>query len=514
MAGRKGWGKVKDRPPLVIRERLILQALGSRWASDESPGERATLNLGSVLADLEATLPFKPLPLPAPEFRLPRCSLSVPSRLSVRATAPRRAPRLSGLLALLALLVPVAHAADSPSVLRVRLFEDTSTPRLTLRAETPLRLTGVEVLTRLDAGDEYTLTLDGTSVLIGGRGRSERVTSLDLEGTFTLTIPGGGRLARRKYEGTLHIDADPGRTSTLRLVHGVALETYVAGVVQREYGMDDLEGSKAMAVAARTYALRTKGRWGSAYDLVDNISAQVFFGLDGLRNVARDAAATTQGEVLLYNDRLIEAVYSASSGGYTADNDDVWGTDALPYLRARPDPYDAAVSPHARWRTAVPRAALLTALTRAVSVPVEGFTLIDTPSDGRLVGVRVDLAGGRTQTLAPSRFRSIVNGTFGPMSLRSTRFTHRMESGQSVFEGSGFGHGVGLSQWGARGQALAGRSYRDILGFYYPGTTLAVLGDRDLRLRLPSTTDPIGNPVLRRRTGRGRSGLHVGRRRG
>ena len=420
----------------------------------------------------------------------------MPSRFSDRRPALRRTRRLAGFLTALLLLALPVGAVDGPSAIRVRLFEDTSTQRLTLRAERPLRLSGPALVSQLDADEAFTLTVQDGQVMVGGRGASERVAVLTLTGAFSLTVPGGGRLATRRYEGDLRVDVDPARPGALRLVHTLDLETYVGAVVQREYGMDDLEGSRAMAVAARTYALRSRGRFGRDYDLVDNISAQVFFGLEGVRKVARDAAETTRGEVLLHGGSLIEAVYSASSGGYTADNDDVWGTAPVSYLRARPDPYDASASPHARWATRVPRAALLQRLGHALSVPVEGFTLAGVRADGRVGGVNVLLAGGRTQMIAPSRFRSIVNGTFGTMSLRSTRFTHRMEGGESVFEGSGFGHGVGLSQWGARGQALAGRSYRDILGFYYPGTTLAVLGNSDFRFLLPSTSEPVGEPIL------------------
>jgi stage II sporulation protein D len=393
------------------------------------------------------------------------------------------------------LLTSTARAVDGPTVIRVRLFEENNTQRVTLRAEAPLRLTGAGRLSRLEPGAEVVLSVRDGRVLVDERGASEIVSSLSLTGAFTLTLPGGGRLARRRYEGDLRVEADPARTGALRLVHAVEMETYVAGVVQREYGMDDLEGSKAMAVAARTYALRSRGRFGRDYDVVDNISAQVFFGLEGVGAVARQAAETTRGEVLLHGGSLIEAVYSASSGGYTADNDGVWGTAPVSYLRARPDPFDASASPHARWTTRVPREALLQTLGRSLNVPVEGFALADVGSDGRVGQVNVLLAGGRTQTISTARFRSIVNGAFGGMSLRSTRFSHRLESGESVFEGSGFGHGVGLSQWGARGQALAGRSYREILGFYYPGTTLAVLGS-DFRLPLPSSSEPFARPIL------------------
>src|SRR5690606_29870346 len=110
---------------------------------------------------------------------------------------------------------------------------------------------------------------------------------------------------------------------------------------------------KALAVAVRTYTLRSRGKFGDAYDHVDHVLSQVYRGADGLDPIALAAARETAGEVLTHRNELIEAVYFASSGGHTADNEFVWDADARPYLRGIPDPFDA--HPDRNWRTEISR---------------------------------------------------------------------------------------------------------------------------------------------------------------
>ncbi|MBE2185757.1 MAG: SpoIID/LytB domain-containing protein [Rhodothermales bacterium] len=277
--------------------------------------------------------------------------------------------------------------------------------------------------------------------------------------------------AQRRYRGALAASVDASRPGTLRLIHTVELERYVAGVVQREYGKTDLEGSKAMAVLARTYALRQRGRVAD-YDLVDTIEHQVYWGIEGIRSYALQATEQTRGELLMYQGRLADAVYSASSGGYTAANHDVWNSTPVTYLRAQPDPYDARLSPHRSWTSRLDAAPFLAALSQSYGPNVTGFRVSARTDDGRAQQVRLTLRGGESRTITATQFRRVANRLGGSMTLRSFMFDATLDGNKAVFTGSGFGHGVGLSQWGARAQALDGRSYRQILGYYFPGTTL------------------------------------------
>lgn len=384
---------------------------------------------------------------------------------------------------------------ENASTVRVRLLRLTRPRTFTLVADAPMTVrggAGGPVLARLAAGSSVGVSVQGGLVTMEGAGERWQAPTLLAEAdVFTIALPTTGRDSRRRYSGTLRLDDDAASAGTLRLIHTTDMESYVAAVVQREYGLGDLEGAKAMAVAARTYALRSRGRFGREFDLVDDIQSQVFFGLQNVTELSKRAARETRGEVLTFRGSLAEAVYSASSGGHTASNETIWGTAPVAYLRARPDPYDTAVSPHARWTTRVPRTALLAALAARLNVPVVGIRLSGMGTDGRATGVHALLENGRQMLLSMSRFRSLVNGTYGTMSLRSSRFTTRLDGEEMVFDGSGFGHGVGLSQWGAHGQAEAGRSYRDILSFYYAGTSIRSADGVTLPLApLPSVVRP------------------------
>lgn len=386
------------------------------------------------------------------------------------------------------MLVPSVRSAVTPpgslpSHLRIKIFHDARLTEASLRVETGALLVRApespsRVLT-LEPGTSYRLVVSGTQACV--ESDANRLCAANLQAApttdaaeYTLAAERGrptASPARRRYRGALAATVDTRRPGTLRLVHTVELETYVSGVVQREYGMADLEGSKAMAVLARTYALRQRGRVAD-YDLVDTIEHQVYFGVEGIRDYARQAAAQTHGELLTFQGRLADAVYSASSGGYTAANNEVWNSTPVAYLRAQPDPYDARLSPHRSWTSRLDAAAFLAALSRSYGPDVTGFRVSARTDDGRAQQVRLALGSGESRTITASQFRRVANSLGGAMTLRSFLFDAALDGDKAVFTGKGFGHGVGLSQWGARAQALEGRSYRQILGYYFPGTAL------------------------------------------
>lgn len=392
-----------------------------------------------------------------------------------------------------------AHAqdADAPHTVRVRLFDAHRLDRVTLRAvDGTLRLsTGPEAntLARLAPGEHATLgTRSGEVYVRLGQGglyaQALYVQPTARATRWSLSVPNG---LTRTYSGPLSAQPDSTQPGRLQLVNTVPLETYVAGVVASEYTLDDTEGMKAMAVVARTYALRASTAPNGAYDHVDHVGSQVYRGVADITPAARAAARATAGEVLTYDGQIIQAVYSASSGGHTASNEAVWRSDRmLPYLRGKRDPYDAA-SPHAQWTATVPRAPLLRALSRRYDRRVEGFYLGDRSADGRVTSIELLLADGTTHTVPSNEFRLFVNRTLPAVNLKSTLFDARRDGDRYVFDGHGFGHGVGLSQWGAHEMAQRGFGYRDILSFYYTDVALTPLEDTDT---LTPTTPIAASP--------------------
>ncbi|MEX0822633.1 MAG: SpoIID/LytB domain-containing protein [Rhodothermales bacterium] len=283
----------------------------------------------------------------------------------------------------------------------------------------------------------------------------------------------GGRL--RRYAGRLFVTAD-GSDWEIQLINEVPLEEYVASVVASEYGFDDLAGAKAMAVLVRTYTLGALGKYGPEYDHVDHTLSQVYGGLDRVTPVSLEATRQTGGQVLTYDDELVRAVYFSTSGGHTADNETVWDGPPLPYLRGKPDPY-GDTSPHAAWSTRISRPRLLAELRSAYGQDINGFVIGERSPDGRVTSIALLHADGSRQTINGNEFRLLATRLFGARSIRSTLFDARRDGNEYVFEGRGFGHGVGLSQWGAHDMAQRGNSYTDILNFYFAGVELSRLDD-------------------------------------
>ena len=413
------------------------------------------------------------------------------------------AGRKQGTLALLLFVIPFlwtaqARPLEDDHTIRVRLLSSHHPRTLTVEAtggavalfagdyQTPLYKLGPDEQVTISTGHEE-LDLQAGD----GRLHALSVRIKPEEGAaFTLQVTEGKPLDQPvTYEGSLHVQPVSG-SEVLRLVNHVALEDYVASVLSSEYGLDDWEGTKAMAVAIRTYALRSSGKFGAAYDHVDQVLSQRYEGKRRITERSRRAARQTRGEVLTYDGELIEAVYFSSSGGHTADNEAVWEGNSVPYLRGRDDPYDS-VSPHSEWRQRLSRPRLLSMLSDYFETRIAGFYINDRSADGRVRSIILLRANGSERRIQSNRFRLIVNRHFGSMTLKSTYFEARRAGSEYVFEGKGFGHGVGLSQWGAHGQALQGRSYRDILSYYYTGVRIRQLGNLDEPAQEPPPAPPV-----------------------
>lgn len=290
------------------------------------------------------------------------------------------------------------------------------------------------------------------------------------------------------YTGGLMLSPNSESSSNLLLVNRVPIEDYVASVVASEYGLDDRAGKKAMAVVARTYGLFASEKFGGAYDHADGTASQVYDGLDAVTDASRNAARATSGEVLSYDGTLIQAVYCSSSGGHTANNEDVWNAKKpIPYLRGKEDPYDSA-SPHHTWSTSVDRSALLQALTRKRGKLVNGFVIDAQTSEGRIKSIALLHADDTKYEMNANTFRLVVNRGVEGSPLKSTWFEASRNGDDYSFSGHGFGHGVGLSQWGAHAMAQEGKTYREILQFYYTGVEIQQLDNVD--------KDPEGVPVV------------------
>ena len=246
-------------------------------------------------------------------------------------------------------------------------------------------------------------------------------------------------------------------------VRAVPLERYVARVVAREvYASWPAEVLKAQAVVARTYALWARDRHErDGYDLESSVLSQRY-GAEPVQASVQRAVDATQSEHLVYDSRPALSVFHSAAGGRTASAEEVWG-EALPYLTSVDSPDDAA--PDHFWSYEISARDLASVLTEAGlnGQAAERIEVVHYSPSGRVE----QLAIGDTR-LTGRELRRLLGGR----ALKSTLFNLRVDDGFVLFMGSGAGHGVGLSQWGARELARQQRSYREILAHYYPGTSL------------------------------------------
>ena len=268
--------------------------------------------------------------------------------------------------------------------------------------------------------------------------------------------PTRGKGTPREYPG--HLLVRPGARG-VTLVNRVHLEDYVRGVIHAEAGHHrTLDFYKVQALSARTYALRSIGRHGkSGHDLCDNTHCQVFRGTIPANPLLEQAVEETRGEVIVHGDHhLVEAVFSANCGGYTANSEDVW-ISQVSYLRAVND-YDfcEGFSNHA-WHLTIPKIDFLARLGQYFKVEARSFEILPDES-GRVREIFVN--EDRSLTISGEEIRSLFR-------LKSSKF-HVYDANTLLFvEGHGFGHGVGMCQDGAYFLSRMGMDYERIIKHYY-----------------------------------------------
>lgn len=264
----------------------------------------------------------------------------------------------------------------------------------------------------------------------------------------------------RRYRGALRVEATPGGARVINLVD---LEDYLRGVVPAEMQASwPLEALKAQAVAARSYtlgALDPRSPW----DVCASRECQVYRGADAEHPRSDAAVRDTEGVVLSWNGDVARAYYHADSGGVIASSAEVWGA-AVPYLSVRRDV--GVASPHRGWSLRLDPATVAATLAetgRSVGTP-QAVRVTATSASGRVAEAEVRGTAGSVRVSGPAWTR--LARAWG---LKSTRF-HM--AGPLIAVGDGWGHGVGMSQYGARALALQGYEWRRILAFYYPGVGL------------------------------------------
>jgi len=266
----------------------------------------------------------------------------------------------------------------------------------------------------------------------------------------------------RWYRGSVRVIATK---QQLLAINHVDLEQYLYSVLGSEMSPTfPAEALKAQAVAARTYALyRSQSTGNKPFDLDSTEASQVYRGLAGESNTTQAAVNDTLGQIMTYQDKPILAAFHSSSGGHTENVEDIWSS-RVSYLRGVPD-YDLG-SPGYEWTQPF--------TTEQLSQILEVQQIRSISPDrispfGSVLSLKID--GDTTKILPGRQVRTALK-------LRSLRFTISPTPTGYLFAGRGYGHAVGMSQWGAYYLAERGQKYPSILAHYYQGVQLSKIDNQ------------------------------------
>ncbi|QXE01138.1 stage II sporulation protein D [Terribacillus sp. DMT04] len=279
----------------------------------------------------------------------------------------------------------------------------------------------------------------------------------------------------KQVKETANVAVEVSRTAS-NTVETVPLETYVTRVVASEMPADfELEALKAQAVAARTFVVRYmedhQAEEPEAIEVSDTVSHQVYKNEEELRQTwgkeyekkmkkLTKAVEATSGEILTYQGEPITPSFFSTSNGYTENAEDYW-ENALPYLKSVESPWDKQSPKFADQKVfEIAEAEKLLGIKINPNEPPGNIKRTDSQ---RVAEAEI---GGKQFTGRDIRQK---------LGLKSTDFTIAMKDGHLIFETKGYGHGVGMSQYGANGMADEGKSYQDILTYYYTDTEISKL---------------------------------------
>jgi len=280
--------------------------------------------------------------------------------------------------------------------------------------------------------------------------------------------PEAAAINGRRFRGDIQLIKKS--SSLLLAVNQIDLEDYVKGILYHEASHYwPAEALKAQAVVCRTYALYQKGENSSRdYDVTSDIYSQVYGGRDAERYRTNSIVEETKGEVLTYKGRIFPSYYHATCAGHTEDASLLWNIDLLPLKGVACN--FCRESPHFNWHWVLSQKEIISSLSRSGYTGfkrVKNIVIKGKDLSGRIGELKI-ITDTKEPVISAKDFRNII----GPNIIKSTNFSVELAGDDIIFEGIGWGHGVGMCQWGAYFMAKEGYDYKEILGYYYPGSSI------------------------------------------
>ncbi len=378
--------------------------------------------------------------------------------------------RLEILIVQLIIFVVTCHMShvtchgQSSNYIRVAIIQNAET--LSLKVNGSYEITDSKDEKVLSRGNNLktTVTTYRGGILIGGRFFDTYKVSIKVNDPDIIMING------RKFRGNIQLIIN--NDANLLVVNNIDIEDYIKGILYHEASHYwPMEALKAQAIVCRTYAVyQCQENKSKSYDVTSDIYSQVYGGRTSERYRTNKAVDETKGEIITYKDKAFPAYYHATCGGHTEDVSLLWNIDIAPLKGVSCD--FCKDSPHFNWHYVLTLKEVKDKLANAgykVS-DIKDIVILDKDKSGRIKNLNI-VSAKKDLKISAKDFRNII----GPNIIRSTNFNVNVVDHDVVFEGVGWGHGVGLCQWGAYFMAKQGYTAEQILKYYYPKTDVKTI---------------------------------------
>lgn len=270
----------------------------------------------------------------------------------------------------------------------------------------------------------------------------------------------------------------------IKVINIINLEDYIKGVIPSEMpvgkGELNLEALKAFAICARTYSLMKMNMNKTDFDLYLDVRDQVYGGADTEKQLSNRAVDETAGQVLYYNGKPATTFYHSTCGGWTENSKNVFTKEELPYLSGVEDknpPY-CSISPRFNWKETFTRKEFINRLIASGLVKsnseLENVEIKSRFDSGRVNELEITVIENEEEqqrvSIYGNNIRSVIRTADNKSILFSSMFDISIKGNDVLIEGKGYGHGVGMCQYGAIGMCHSGKNFLEILLHYFPGT--------------------------------------------
>ena len=303
---------------------------------------------------------------------------------------------------------------------------------------------------------EINIKFDGKNINLNGK--NFKLNNFPQNGVFLISSdsPIYVDKIKRNYGGAISFRVN---NKKLDIVNRVDMDEYLKGVLPKEMSPNfPMESLKAQALCSRSFAINNYNKFiKNGYNLDDTTRSQVYYGKDVEEKTTNKAVEETIGQVIKYDGKVAETIFCASSGGYTVASSEAWGGNSVPYLISKEDPY--SVHP---WKYELKNSDL-----KKLNLSDVFSVSLDYNNSNRVNNLTFSTSKGDVKIKATD-FRKKIGNTI----IKSTLFDVNVIGNKVFVSGKGYGHGVGMSQYGAVEMAKKGSNYKDIIEFYFPGTNI------------------------------------------